>query len=151
MRRKFCNQLLPGLLMPIRLRVFLILAFFMASDLFAEPPTKKEEDFRRVAEAQRAAVTYAESLGIQALSGRHALEMLLGDGYFCGFRQVLKDSAPVLFCSRGKPPVKDCAAVDLYIFPTWSDGTKPFSDLLNQLENASVQDVKAYCMVKLSD
>ncbi len=106
-------------------------------------PTQETTD--RAYAVQDAAEAYAKSLRLEGVVGRSALDKLLGEGFMCGFTIVKKDAPPLIFCTKSRPPIPDCVALDLYVFLDWTRQDRAFEKLITELEKVNVNGIEPIC------
>lgn len=110
-----------------------------------EPFSRWKESTDRAYAVQDAAEEYVKTLKLEETRGRSALDKLLGDGFMCGFTIVRKNVPPAIFCTRSKPPIRDCVVLDLYVFLDWKGEEFNFEKLVLDLDNTSVKGIEPVC------
>ncbi|MDO8787027.1 MAG: hypothetical protein Q7J42_03000 [Sulfuritalea sp.] len=106
---------------------------------------KGKEMIDRAYAVQDAARAYVKEMELEGSRGRSALDRMIGDGFMCGFTIVRKDDPPLIFCTKSKPAIHDCAVLDVYLFFAWKGNERKFEKLVAELENTMVNGIEPVC------
>ena len=130
-----------------------------------EPAPKKdrleeiEEHLKRAGVAHRAALAYAESLGLEGKSAKDAWDTLIARGFKCDIRMVTfgkggldennrwvywKEIKPLISCEKASTEIQDCV-IQVSVSAKWQDPQGSPAELLQQAPSSPVDIVGGIC------